>query len=81
VTVGAKSRNETAMDGDIIEPNSTGTAVAGVATFLDTEPSHVAQEGSQALASPWLLGEGFAIDPVTHDFTGLDSSRQISSAK
>src|SRR5208282_3097241 len=81
VAVGAKGRDQAAMNGDAVEPHRAGAAVAGVAAFFDSEPSHLAQESSQALAGPWLFGESFAVDEVTHACTLFESSRRISSAK
>ena len=69
VAVGAKGGNQAAMNGDAVEPDGAGAAVAGVATLLDAEPSHLAQESSQALAGPRLFRESFAVDEVTHGCT------------
>ena len=57
---------QAAMNGDAVEPDRAGAAVAGVAAFFDSEPSHLAQESSQALARPWLFRERLAVDEVTH---------------
>ena len=81
VTVSAKGGNETAMNRDSVEPHRACAAIAGVATFLDPEPSHVAQESSQALSWPRLFRERLAVDEVTHGCTLFESSRRISSAK
>jgi len=55
VAVGAKRRDEAAMHGDAVEPDRAGAAVAGVAAFFNSEPSHLTQESSQALSWAWLL--------------------------
>ncbi len=81
VAVGAKGGNQAAMHWDAVEPHRAGAAIARVATFLDPEPSHVAQKSSQALSWPRLFREGFAVDQVTHGRTFFESSRRISSAK
>ncbi len=57
------------MNGDAVEPHGACAAIAGVATFLDPEPSHVAQKSSQALSWPRLFRESFAVDEVTHGCT------------
>ena len=71
VAVGAKGGNQAAMNWDAVEPYRACAAIAGVATFLDPEPSHLAQESSQALSWPRLFREGFAVDQVTHGCTLL----------
>src|SRR3984957_7232556 len=86
VAVGAKGGNKAAMNRDVVEPDRARAAVAGVATFLDPEPSHVTQKSSQALSGPRLFRESFAVDEVTHGRTcpeilWTESSRRISSAK
>ena len=81
VAVGAKGGNQAAVNGDVVEPYRACAAIARVASFLDPEPSHVAQESSQALSRPRLLRESFAVDEVTHCRTLLENSRRISSAK
>src|SRR5713101_8662007 len=77
----AKRRNQTAMNGSAVEPDRAGAAVAGVAAFFDSEPSHLAQESSQALSRARLFRERFAIYQVTHAGSFLEISRRISSAK
>jgi hypothetical protein len=80
MAVGAKGRDKAAMHRRAIEPHGARAAVAGVAAFLDPEPSQVAKKGAQALAGPRLLRKRFAvdIDEVTH--SRPKSSRRISSA-
>jgi len=80
MAVGAKGRDKAAMHRRAIEPHGARAAVAGVAAFLDPEPSQVAKKGAQALAGPRLLRKRFAvdIDEVTHRES--KSSRRISSA-
>ena len=72
VAVGAKGGNQAAMNGDAVEPDRARAAVAGVASLLDAEPSHLAQESSQALSGPRLFRDSFAVDEVTHGCTLSD---------
>jgi hypothetical protein len=81
VAVGAKGRNQAAMHGDVVEPYGACAAIARIASFLDPEPSHIAQESSEALPRPRLFRERFAVDQVTHGRTLSRSSRLSSSAK
>ena len=77
----AKGRHQAAMDGNTIEPDGTSSAIAGIASLLDSEPSQVAQEGAQALPGSWLPGEGPAVDVIIHARSPAESSLRISSAK
>ena len=56
MAVGAKGRDKAAMHRRAIEPHGARAAVAGVAAFLDPEPSQIAQKGAQALTGPRRLG-------------------------
>jgi len=47
VAVGAKGRDEAAMNRRAVEPYGACAAVTGVASFFDSEPSHLAQESTQ----------------------------------
>jgi hypothetical protein len=69
VAVGAKGWDKAAMDGDAVQPYGTGAAIAGIATLLDSKPSHVTQKGSQALTRPWFFRERFAVNQITHSCT------------
>src|ERR1700722_11001511 len=80
VAFGAEGGNETAMHRLAIEPDSARAAIAGVATLLHPEPSHVTQESTQALARLRLFCEILAVNYVAHDYLS-PSSRRISSAK
>ena len=63
----AKGRHQAAMDGNTIEPDCASSAIAGIASLLDSEPSQVAEEGAQALPGPWLRGKGLAVDVIVHE--------------
>ncbi len=77
----AKCRHQATVDGNAIEPDCARSAIAGIASLLDSEPSHVAQEGAQALPGPRLLRERPAIDVIVHEPPPTESSLRISSAK
>src|SRR5208283_1405912 len=63
----AKGRHQAAVHGNTIEPDCTSSAIARIASLLDSEPPQVAQEGAQALSGPWLAGEGPAVDVIIHE--------------
>ena len=77
----ANGRNKAAMDGDAIEPDRAGSAIAGIASFFDSEPPQVAQETAQALPGPRFPGEGFAVDVKVHEDSPSENSLRMSSAK
>ena len=45
------------MHRDAVEPDGAGAAVAGVTTFFDPEPSHLAQESSAGTARAVALAK------------------------
>jgi hypothetical protein len=77
----AKGWHQTAMHRFSIEPNRTGAAVTAIATFLDTEPTEFANEGSQALAWPRFSLEAFSINLVAHKYAQAARLLRICSAK
>ena len=77
----AKGRHQATVDGNTIEPDCASSAIAGIASLLDSEPSQVAQEGAQALPGPWFRGESPAVDVISHEPSPAESSLRISSAK
>src|ERR1700742_5254620 len=78
MTFGAERRDQAAMYGLAIEQHGAGTAIAGVAAFLDAEMAEVAEMRAQALASARLFGKALAVELDAHDRP--DSSVRISSA-
>ncbi len=76
---GAKGRDDAAMHRLAIKQYGAGTAVAGIAAFLDAEMAEFAQEGAQALAGLRLLQKAVAVDLETHGLMPCNSLR-ISSA-
>ena len=66
MAVGAKGRDKAAMHRRAIEPHGARAAVAGVAAFLDPEPSQIAQKGAQALTGPRPRIMALSIHGETH---------------
>ena len=52
------------MNRSAVEPYGACAAIAGVAAFLDPEPSHIAKEGAQALAGPRFFEN---VLPLNHE--------------
>ena len=63
---GTERRDEAAVHGLAVEQHAAGAAVAGVAAFLDAEPSELPQEGAQALARARRRGGTSAVDEIGH---------------
>src|SRR5512147_3114039 len=80
VLVGAEGRDQAAMHWLAIDQHGAGAAVAGVATFLDTEMAEFAQERAQALAGLWRFGKFLAVDLECHADAAPRNSTRISSA-
>jgi hypothetical protein len=62
----AKSRNQATMHRFAVEPDSAGTAITGIAAFLDSEPAKAADKSSQTLAGLRFGIEKFSVDLVSH---------------
>jgi hypothetical protein len=65
------------MNGRAVEPYCAGTAIAGVATLLDTKDAAFAQKGPQALSGLRLGGKQLAIDVVIHAAVGFVTGTRI----
>jgi hypothetical protein len=61
-----ESRKQAAMHRFPVEPDSAGAAIAGIATFLDSEPAKAADKSSQTLAGLRFGVEEFSVDRVSH---------------
>jgi len=75
----AIGRHQAGMEGNAVEPDGAGAAVALVASLLDAE-AKPAQEGSKALPRRWLRREGLAVHGEVHAAAPFSSSARICSA-
>jgi hypothetical protein len=77
-----ESRKQAAMHRFPVEPDRAGAAIAGIAAFLDSEPTKAADKSSQTLARPGFGIEEFPVDFVPHKkMLQLESCCRICSAK